>query len=337
MSKSLDAARQQSALSDDAMPYDKCDSKVDTTDLLSVVDCELSHERINEFVGVVEVAYKNSYLAHYSGFHYVDCYLVNRSCIRHMYAAMTRLFPFVHAVIALTVSNPRTDCVDVFSITKTPQSEENNIPSDDTTNNGLESNTLKLSRRERAVLEFFIAKIRLRSQKAMKYWAMVPTLGTHSRTYSSCPWMWLQHAQTLWPTLNDMFDSASPGRMDVIWNQYTMSVAFDNWQQMIQKMWQTSGSSSNYLKGVASFAKKDKAVLLPINSILKSPLGLRFRVLETEFIDAYSTRIRGVLLSGVGDGESSDEMEICSGALMWPRIGWEVGSRVAIRCYESGL
>ncbi len=81
-----------------------------------------------------------------------------------MYAAMTRLFPFVHAVIALTVSNPRTDCVDVFSNTKTDQSVfgntnsaqsvETNITSDDMTNNCLESNTLELSRRERAVLEF---------------------------------------------------------------------------------------------------------------------------------------------------------------------------------------
>ena len=115
----------------------------------------------------------------------------------------------------------------------------------------------------------------------MKYWAMVPTLGTHSRGYMKTLPNHPLHGvgctmATLWSTLNEMYDSCTPGRMDVIKNQYTMSVVFDNWQQMIQKIWQTSGRSSNYLKGVAMLAKKDKAILLPVGTILKSPLGLLF-------------------------------------------------------------
>ena len=211
---------------------------------------------------------------------------------------------------------------------------------------------LELSRRERAVLEFFIAKIRLRSQRAMKYWAMVPTLCTHSRGYmKSLPNHPLHGVgccmSTLWSTLNDMYESATPARMDVIENQYTMSVAFDNWQQMIQKIWQTSGCSSNYLKGVASFAKKDKAVLLPLKSILKSPSGLRFRVLHTEFIDAYSTIVRGKLIacggvpenttSLVNDERESDEVVITTGALVWPMIGWEVEYIAGVPCHSPTL
>jgi hypothetical protein len=87
-------------------PYDEGNvvaDGIDLNNLLSVVDFELSADRVNEFVGVVESAYKSSYISHYSGFHFVGCYLVDRRCIRNMYGAMRRLFPFVHAVIATTV------------------------------------------------------------------------------------------------------------------------------------------------------------------------------------------------------------------------------------------
>jgi hypothetical protein len=218
------------------MPYDESDvaDGIDTNNLLSVVDCELFADRVNEFVGVVENAYKSSYISHYSSFHFEECFLVDRRCITNMYSAMRRLFPFVHAVIATIVSNPRRDCVDIFN-TKTAQAEELYVEG----TNDFESEGVameELSRRERAVLEFFIAKIRLRNQKNMKYWVMVPTLGTHSRGYMKTQPNHPVHGvgcstSTLWATLNDMFGSTTPGRMDVIRNQYTMSVAFDNWQQ----------------------------------------------------------------------------------------------------------
>jgi hypothetical protein len=55
---------------------------------------------------------------------------------------------------------------------------------------------------------------------------------------------------TVCDTLDDTFDSAAAPCADFIPNQFTISMAFDNWQQMVQKICQTQGSSSNYLKGV---------------------------------------------------------------------------------------
>ena len=48
---------------------------------------------------------------------------------------------------------------------------------------------------------------------------------------------------------------------------------FDNWQQMIKKTWQTNGCSGNYLKGVALFIKKDKAIVIPTGSVIQSKWG----------------------------------------------------------------
>ena len=72
-----------------------------------------------------------------------------------------------------------------------------------------------LSTKQRAILEFFIANLRVRSQK------------THR----------------LWKTLNQLFDSTLAARNNTISNQYTVNMAFDNWQQMITKKWQTNGCS----------------------------------------------------------------------------------------------
>ena len=155
-----------------------------------------------------------------------------------------------------------------------------------------------LTTKQCAVLEFFIAKLRLRSQKQLKYWAMVPPLATHSRGHMKNPTNHPLHGagcdnRTLWNTLNDLFDSTFDARNDTISRQFTVSMAFDNWQQMITKKWQSNGCSSLYLKGVASFLKKDKVVLIPVGSVLKSPSGCLFRVTSSQFIDAYLTVIRG--------------------------------------------
>ena len=84
------------------------------------------------------------------------------------------IFPVIHSVLLLTVSNPRGEQIPIFSpddftnvtdVTDTPNMEE------------------ELSKRERAVLEFFIAQIRLRSQKTMGCWALVPPLAAHGRAH----------------------------------------------------------------------------------------------------------------------------------------------------------
>ncbi len=94
-------------------------------------------------------------------------------------------------------------------------------------------------------------------------------------------------------------------------------------------------------------AKKDKAVLLPVGSILKSPLGLLFLVLETNFINAYSTLVHGELIHQPDETEddqtepmviepicgdksspnsqlSVDAVVVTTGALPWPAIGWDI-------------
>jgi len=158
-----------------------------------------------------------------------------------------------------------------------------------------------LSKKQRAILEFFFAKLRVRSQKNLKYWSMISPFAAHSIGHIKNPPNHPLHGSccstlTLWKTLNQLFDSTFAARINTISNQYTVSIAFDNWQQMITKKWQTNGCSSIYLKGVASFLKKDKAVSIPVGSVLKSPSGALFRVTSTKYIDAFLIVVGGELI-----------------------------------------
>jgi hypothetical protein len=74
----------------------------------------------------------------------------------------------------------------------------------------------------------------------------------------------------MWSVLDDFFKLLTAARIDVVSNQFTLSIAFDNWQQNNKKIWQTS----NYLRGVALLIKKDKAVTLPVGLLFKSPSGV---------------------------------------------------------------
>jgi hypothetical protein len=156
--------------------------------------------------------------------------------------------------------------------------------------------------------------------------------------------------KSLWATLNNLYISTTVAHDDVIVNRYTISVAFNNWQQMIKKVWQTSGSLSTFLKGVAAFAKKDKAVLLPVGSVLTAPSGMLFCVISSNYLDAYSIVIHGEMVNpgdvngeqdgviaadedavvaseqqGDEDGVVAREQQlVLAGALVWPVIGWNV-------------
>ena len=133
---------------------------------------------------------------------------------------------------------------------------------------------------ERAVLEFFIAKIRICSRRKLRYWAIVPPLGSHShghlRNASSHQLHRAGCLPTLiWRTLDETYEITILTCADLISNQPTISMAFHDWQMNI-KIWQTCGSSSKHLRGIASFIKKDKAICLPVGSVLCSSSVISF-------------------------------------------------------------
>ena len=98
------------------------------------VRLELSDENIETFVSVVETAYKISFQSQYIGFSVVGDYLVERKYLRTMYNSLIDLFPFVHSVLAMTVSLPRArgNRVDVSSFFDGGNAKDDNVTNDET-------------------------------------------------------------------------------------------------------------------------------------------------------------------------------------------------------------
>jgi hypothetical protein len=207
-----------------------------------------------------------------------------------MYDKMRDLFPFVHSVLATTVSGTRRRCYRVpLSQVMNDRTNNDENSSDDNDGSfmddddgnsdykgrrfGLEED---LHKRKRAILELFIASFRLRSQKQLKWWAIVPPIAAYSRGHVPNPPNHPLHGAgcqdiTLWSSLDKLYESTTEARSDLMTHQYTVSLAFDNWQQQSSKTWQTRGLSAVFLNGVAIIIKKDKAILLPLRSIIRSP------------------------------------------------------------------
>jgi hypothetical protein len=56
---------------------------------------------------VVDSVYRTSFESHYSGFTSTNGYLIERWSMQKMYVEMRAIFPFIHLVLSMTVSNPR--------------------------------------------------------------------------------------------------------------------------------------------------------------------------------------------------------------------------------------
>jgi hypothetical protein len=78
----------------------------------------------------------------------------------------------------------------------------------------------------------------------MKYWAMIATLANHTINQKrNLPKHPLHGAgcskQVLWKTLDTLFDDNQPAQKDSISHEYSISMAFDNYQRSIPKTWQS--------------------------------------------------------------------------------------------------
>ena len=254
---------------------------------------------------MVDDLYQRGFERHYSKFTLLRDYIVNRSDFLALYNKFVVLFPHIHAVLALTVSSPRSQgaCVALSaSFDGTTYGDHNSIDNEalgesdsgkdadydnnddgDDSNAGVETEEYILGKKERAILEYFLAMIRLRSQKKSGWWSIVAPLAHYAKGHS----MKIQRHPLHGSGVTTKYALAQvdklhikfiPAVTNLISNQLTTSLALDNFQQLIPKKKQTRGSSAVYHRAVAYFVKHDKAILLPVGAVLRSPLGVLFSV-----------------------------------------------------------
>ena len=298
----------------------------DTQCLIEKMKDELSEQKLYSFANYVDSIYETKYREKYSTFTYLSEKLLSDDEIEEMYIRFKNEFPSMHNILAVTVSS-RYDTVHLALPLVNKDIEE--------TNDIDEGERNELSRSERATLEYFLAMIRIRSQKQLKHWSMLSPLGHHCRGFLQ-PGQKSQHnaasctLKTAWKECDKLFEECTPARKETIDEQFTLSSSFDNWQTQIRKQYQTEGKSSVYLRGTAYYIKKDKTFVLPEGTIMKSPLGIRFTISSCVSHDIYYSVITGTILdedSISTTPQIAAQIEaIQNGGVMWPKVGWIVES-----------
>jgi len=275
-----------------------------------------------------------------------------------LYDKFVTLFPYIHSVFALTVSSSRARGERValsasFDGIILPNLGVENEAFDDSDSSGNSDHgnanaggnvsdgggeteeQYLLGKKERAIMEFFFAMIRIHSQKTLRYWSIIAPLAHYVRGHSMhLPRHPLhgsgQNIHAALSRLNQLHSKLFPAITNLISNQLTTSLALDNFQQSIGKKVQTGGSLAAYHCAVAYFVKCDKAILLPIGAVLRSSSGVLFHVESSRFVDSYETVLTGVphsyifpLLETVYLSESPVFLEVVAMqlGLPWPRIG----------------
>jgi len=303
----------------------------DTQFLIKKMKEELSEEKLYSFANYVDSIYENKYRQKYSTFTYISEKLLSDDEIEEMYTRFKTEFPSMHSILAVTVSSRYDAVLLAIPLVK----NENEKDTVDETNDIDEGESNELSRSERATLEYFLAMIRIRSQKQLKHWSMLSPLAHHCKGFRQPGQKSMHNAaactlKTAWNECDKLFEECTPARKEEIDEQPTLSSSFDNWQRQIPKVYQTDGKSSVYLRGTAYYIKKDKTFILPIGTIMKSPLEIRFTITSCVRHDIYYSVITGTILdkdSISTTPQIKTQIEaIQNGGVMWPKVGWIVES-----------
>jgi hypothetical protein len=167
--------------------------------VLSSICFELIDDNIKKFCSLVDDSYKSAFERAYGGFVSVGGYLLERKSIADMYSSMVLLFPFVHSVFALVVSTSGTrgERVGLSQFLSSSHGTDMIVDSDDPVDDSSDFELLdlddnggdsdKLTKHQRAILEFFIAKMRFRSQKKMKHWVLISPVASYSHGHIANP------------------------------------------------------------------------------------------------------------------------------------------------------
>jgi hypothetical protein len=188
--------------------------------LIAALSEELTESRLYKYVRTVDTAHKQSAIWHYSGFTTIneDCLPANEHA--SLYLHFREAFPTYDAVLSFIVwassfrvelatsfdTFNRPSDIDVDSVGDGNDDPESRtviganttinrpVPRSRSTGNAddesgrypsgaNEASFTALHKKEKACLEYFLALIRLRSQKQLPYWAMLSPLAHHCKGY----------------------------------------------------------------------------------------------------------------------------------------------------------
>lgn len=268
---------------------------------LSSMKDELTESKLYSFATEVDRLYEARFRRNYNSFTKVHEFVIPRGDIANMYKRFKNDFPHCHAVFSIMVSSTRHTIELAILFGKSDASTdfdfaavgEDDLADDDELYD--EWGESSLHRLERATLEYFLALIRLRSRKQLKFWACLSPLGFHYKGFTQpLKKTHLNSAQctirTAWTHCNAIVNDVALELRQRILDMPSVTLAADNWQVNIPKGGQDTGKAAIFHNGTAYFLMQNKVFVLPIGAKMTSPYGVAFVVSAVDECDLMDPR-----------------------------------------------
>ena len=148
---------------------------------------EIDDKNLVRFADDIDAEYKNAFIKQYQTFTHASEFLLPREKIAQFYDDFKKAFPSCHDLMAFIISSDsyRVELANNFDGSDVPSQSgitETDVNDDDNVELDQDAHEL-LHNRERAILEYFLAMIRLKNQKKLKYWSMLSPLGHHCKGF----------------------------------------------------------------------------------------------------------------------------------------------------------
>ena len=220
---------------------------------------ELDGQSLSMFVAMADKHWYNAILEHYKKFHSISDELIPEDTYVELFDKMAKKFP-LHAAALL------------------------DILLHDSFYEPARYNPASLNERKKVAITHFFAMARARNKSNMKYWAMIETLAVLGKgiskvtTRSSAGRDFCCTVQYTFGKLKEIYDMCQPDIKAVLRNELTISFVLDNYQKIIPKRTQKDGKASIVHRATASSVMRNKIPMVPVGSVMISPVGVRFVV-----------------------------------------------------------
>eukprot|EP00956_Cyclotella_meneghiniana_P031332 scaffold81936_cov56-Cyclotella_meneghiniana.AAC.3 len=192
-----------------------------------------------------------------------------------------------------------------------------------------------MKKKNRQILYLFYGLIRTHSSWLMKYWAIVEPLGCYYKGHQqpgskSFGGSFSASLPTAWGALETIYKEEFLSFMSSLEEETTLTGAFDNYQKVIPKKDITAFKSAITHVGTSHFLKMNKPIPYPIDTVIRSPAGVHFRVTHCDYDDSGKYIVKGIVSwveQGPGESENlaiPSEQQLIADGFMLPKTGWTV-------------
>ena len=293
---------------------------------------ELHKNELEKFANEIDKEYEDALIGCVD-FSPVTSFLIEPDRFAEFYNDFFERFPLCHYIFAMVVSTRYYTIPSLAQASLDDDMMDVQNADDDEDEELNEEEDKELHRKQRMILFLFLALIRTRSRHLLANWSTVEPLGhwfkgNQQPSRKSLAGGFTSTLQTCWKRQNAILKKYMPSFNEKLKCEPSMYGAFDNYNEVLQKINQPDGKAALTHIGTAYYAIQAKPIELPVGTSILSPHGISSTVTSCTRKSHSRYLICGNPTSSevnATPGMIAESSLILTG-LVWPALGWTVSS-----------